>query len=112
MTATELLILSCVTCGEQNPEGVTICPHCGGEDLAKKRSSGKGIVQTYSMLNFVPVGRHKDRAPYVVAVVETDEGMRVTAIVDSDTPAEVRIGDDVTFRRYEKNVGFIFRKVE
>ena len=107
--ASKLTMLKCDSCGMLNPEGIFICPGCGGEKLSEEVSSGKGKIFTFTVMNFVPVGQHKTRAPYVLAVVETEEGMRVTAIVDMDDPSAARCEQPVSFDKYEAGVGYVFK---
>ena len=44
----------------------------------------------------------------MIAIVETEEGMRLSTIVDCADPEKVKIGDSVVFKGYEENVGPIF----
>ena len=62
--------------------------------------SGNGKIHSYSVIN-TPTDEFKDIAPYVVAIVELEEGAKITTqIVDCD-PDSIEIGDDVemVFRR-------------
>lgn len=106
-----LKVILCGDCGSKSPAGVPCCSHCGSENLKESLSSGRGTIYTYTVMDFVPVGRHKDRAPYVLAVVETEEGMRLSAIVESAHPHEVRIGKQVVYKEYLAGAGFVFREV-
>ena len=72
------------------------CPGCWGEDLAWERMGGGGTVWTFTEVH---VAFYDDTwagdVPYVVAVVELDEGPRLLAnIVEADTGSPA-IGDRV-----------------
>lgn len=55
--------------------------------------SGLGTIYSFTVLQDVPSG-YEEQAPYIVALVELDEGVRVTAqITDIDEP--INIGDRV-----------------
>lgn len=57
-------------------------------------SSGRGEIYSRTIV------RHKDEPPFVLALVQMEEGFRLLARVDSDEPRSVKIGDRVrvTFR--------------
>lgn len=67
--------------------------------------SGKGKVVTFTVIRVAPTP-YADLAPYALAVIETEEGVRLTAQV-SDLPVEqVKIGMSVDFefrRLFEDN---------
>ena len=105
----QLKVITCEDCGAKSPAGITCCSRCGSEALGESLSSGKGTIYTYTVMDFVPVGQHKERAPYVLAVVETSEGLRVSAIVEAAQPHEVRIGHKVRYKEYLRGAGFVFR---
>ncbi len=101
--------LECGSCGFKHPEGISVCPRCGSAELKEFDSSGKGEIYTYTVSTFVPAGRHKHRAPYVIAVVETEEGMRLSTIVDDADVEKVKIGDKVVFDKIEEGTGPLFK---
>ncbi|HZO81782.1 MAG TPA: Zn-ribbon domain-containing OB-fold protein [Candidatus Binataceae bacterium] len=76
------------------------CPHCFSERLGWERVSGRGKVYSYTVVRRAS-SRAFDR-PYVLAIVELDEGVRMTTNIEAP-PENVRIGmpvavcfDDVT----------------
>jgi len=94
-----LLIQKCDSCGEYQfyPRG--ICANCWSNDIQWITSSGKGTVwaSTVTYQNGTP-GFAED-VPYVLALVELEEGVRMfTNIVECD-PRSVTIGMpvEVTF---------------
>ena len=76
-----------------------VCPHCGSRKLAWKPVSGKGKGYgfTINMGKHPSVAAFAADAPYVVAVVELDEGPRLmTNLVGVDPdPAKIKVGMDV-----------------
>jgi uncharacterized OB-fold protein len=78
-----------------------------GEDMSDDiewiKASGKAKVWTYAIHHMGPTKAYKGEPPYVVALVETEEGVKMmTNVVDCD-PKDVHIGmnvevvfDDVT----------------
>jgi uncharacterized protein len=85
----------CSQCGKVFFPKRVICPECRRrgkiEDI---KLSGKGKIYTYSVIN-TPTDEFKTLAPYVVAIIELEEGTKITSqIVDCD-PEEIEIGDEV-----------------
>ena len=81
------------------------CPGCHGAELVWTPVSGRGVVHAFTIPHRHPHPAFGARVPYVVALVELEEGVRIlTTLVDVEpTPAAVRIGlpveivyDDVT----------------
>ena len=80
---------------------VYACIKCGGEEFIEEVLSGNGTVYSYTVVH-VTGKELMDRVPFVVAVVELDEGGRVTTnIVDSDID-KVEIGKRVKFCGFNK----------
>lgn len=84
--------IRCEICGRSFFPVRKICPHCrraGKVEIV--RFSGKGTVFSYTVIRQPPAG-FEPFAPYVIALVELDEGPRVISqVVDCD-PEEVYIG--------------------
>jgi uncharacterized OB-fold protein len=73
----ELVGLSCRNCDALVVPPKMVCPFCGGADLNRVRLSGKGSIYSYTVIH-VASPRFADDVPYTVAVVELDEGPRIT----------------------------------
>ncbi|UCH71868.1 MAG: Zn-ribbon domain-containing OB-fold protein [Thermoplasmatales archaeon] len=90
------------------------CPYCRRKSMNKMKDfklSGKGKVVTYSIIHVAPE-HFEGQAPYPLAIIQLDEGPRVTAqIVDCDID-KIKIGMDVqsTFRKIQEDghVGAIY----
>ncbi len=96
-----------------------ICPYCRRMGkLEPYKLSRRGKIVTYGIAHVGGEG-FEDQVPYVLAIVELDDGPRLTTqIVDCD-PAEVNIGDvvELVFRRIGQDnddgviyYGFKFKK--
>ncbi|MFF5259079.1 OB-fold domain-containing protein [Actinomadura viridis] len=86
----ELRIQRCADCGAlRHPPG-PVCPECHSLSREHVVASGRGEVHSYVVHHHPPVpGR---TPPYVVAVVELEEGVRIVGNVDGVPPDEVKIG--------------------
>jgi len=70
------------------------CPHCFSAELSWERVSGRGKVYSYTVVRRASTRSFAD-APYVLAIVELDEGVRMTSNVVA--PADqVRVDMPVT----------------
>jgi len=92
----ELLLQKCSNCGRFQFYPRILCINCMSQSLEWVRSSGKGTVHTFTVVhqNVMP-GFAKD-VPYVFAIVELTEGVRLTTNIVDCAPAEVYIGMPVS----------------
>ena len=86
----ELRIQRCADCGElRHPPG-PICPACRSTNRTHTVASGHGTVYSYVVHHHPPVpGRE---TPFVVAVVELPEGVRIVGNIVDCPPDAVGIG--------------------
>ncbi|GAA3441943.1 bifunctional MaoC family dehydratase N-terminal/OB-fold nucleic acid binding domain-containing protein [Planomonospora venezuelensis] len=100
----ELRIQRCTACGElRHPPG-PVCPSCRSTDRGYAVASGEGEVYSYVVHHNPPVpGR---RTPFVVAVVQLPEGVRIVGNVVDCPPSEVGIGMPlrVTYRQMDDDL--------
>lgn len=86
----ELRIQRCGQCGLlRHPPG-PMCPECGATKRTHLRSEGVGEVFSYVVHHHPPVPGHTP--PFVVALVELDEGVRMLGELTGIDPSEVHIG--------------------
>ena len=100
-----LFIKECRSCGEAFFYPRTYCPKCWSSDTAWKESTGLGRVYTFTVVHQNDLPPFKDRVPYVVALVDLEEGPRLmTNIVDCE-PDDVAVGAPVRVRFDEVTEG-------
>ncbi len=75
----------CIHCGKVYFPVRVICPECRRKGkLEEIKLSGKGRIHTYSVIH-TPTDDFKLISPYVVAIIELEEGNRITSqLVDSN----------------------------
>lgn len=73
LTKNRLLGLKCNTCKTYTCPPKMTCQECGGTDLEAVQMKGAGRITTFTQTFVAPVGREAE-APYVVVLVELDEG--------------------------------------
>lgn len=93
----------CEVCGRTFFPGRPVCPHCRRDGkMSEIQFSGKGKVLTYSVI-YSSGEQYADMKPYVLAIIELEEGARLTTHVVCDLD-EIRIGMPVrsVFRIIDK----------
>ena len=74
--AGELRLQQCDACHEHVLYPRPRCPHCGAAALRWVRASGRGKLHTYVVSHLAAPG-WEGETPYVIAVVQLDEGPRM-----------------------------------
>ncbi len=91
----ELRYQRCDDCGATIFYPRSLCPECFSSRISWKVSAGEATVYAVTVVHRPPDPRLASEAPYVLGLVDVDEGFRMlTRIVDAD-PAEVAIGQRV-----------------
>jgi len=67
------------------------CEKCGSEELAVYKLPTMGKLLTFSVVRSPPKGFEK-LAPYLLGIVELDDGTRVTSQLTDVNPREISIG--------------------
>jgi|TARA_Y100001934_G_scaffold102343_1_gene125895 uncharacterized OB-fold protein len=90
------VIQQCNSCGNYQfyPRGV--CSHCLSSDLKWQEASGKGTVYSFSVNHRAPHPGFADDLPFVLAIVELEEGPRMMTNIVGCDPESVTIGMAVT----------------
>lgn len=93
----------CAGCGRIYLESSERCGHCGAE-MKQKQVSGRGVVYSFSSVH---MGAQGMPTPYLLALVELEEGGRILARL-ADDECEPSIGDEVVFSGLS-DTGPVFR---
>ncbi len=86
----ELLIQRCANCGTLRHPARPMCGACGSLDWEAVRSSGRGEVYSYVVHHHPPVPGFA--VPFVVALIELEEGTRIVSNLEGVAPEDVAIG--------------------
>ena len=91
----KLLIQECSDCQEKIFYPRKVCPECWSSNLGWSEASGKATVFSHTVTMDMVEPKFMEDLPYVLALVDLKEGVRMmTRIVDCD-PEDVHIGMDV-----------------
>ena len=91
-----LLIRQCKACGTRHFMPRHLCPQCWSDDLEWIESRGLGSVHSFSIVHRAPTPVFGARTPYVVALIDLDEGPRMMANVLGQKARDIAIGDRVS----------------
>lgn len=82
----------CRACGKAQFYARLACVHCHGTDLQWQAAAGGGRVASFSVIHRAPLASFSADTPYVLALVDLDEGLRFMCNLLHCEPAAVRIG--------------------
>ena len=86
----------CKSCGHiRHYPPSPICPKCSSDQYEWTRVGTKGTIYTYTVVHHCVMPVWKDETPYVVAVVDLDDGVRIQGNTVGCTPDKVQIGKRV-----------------
>lgn len=82
----------CRDCGRAQFYSRSLCSHCQSKNLNWESSKGTGKVASFSVVYRAPTAPFAGDVPYVVALIDMDEGFRFMCNVLNCDPASVTIG--------------------
>ncbi|KRB81574.1 Zn-ribbon domain-containing OB-fold protein [Noviherbaspirillum sp. Root189] len=90
-----LMIRKCKSCGTVHFLPRYLCPKCWSTELEWIQASGRGTVHSYSIVRRAALPEFADQVPYVLALIDLDEGTRMMANILGKDALETRIADRV-----------------
>jgi len=101
-----LRLRQCARCGKHFAPTRAACT-CGSTELTWVDVSGHGTVFSYAVAHRAPDPAFRAEIPYVIAVVELDEGARLMSNIIGCAPADVKVGMAVqaVFEKVAEGVG-------
>ncbi len=92
----------CKQCGNISFPPRLVCPKCKSKNFETVQLSREGKILTFTIIRVGP-DKFSKETPYVVAIIELNDGVRLTAQVADCNVDKVAIGDKVKM---------IFRKIQ
>lgn len=94
----------CTSCGEVYFPPRLRCAKCGSRRFQTVRLDGEGRILTYTVIRVAP-SQFSDQAPYAVAIVELNGGVRITTQITDCEFDKLAVGQRVRleFRRIQKD---------
>lgn len=95
-----LLLRVCEPCARPYHYPRSRCPRCWSDQVSWQQAGGGGTVYSYTVVRQNGARPFRDELPYVVAIIELDEGPRLLSAIDGADPSRVTIGArvQVSFR--------------
>ena len=100
----ELWMQKCEDCEKYIFYPRLLCPHCFSSQVGWVQASGQGTIYSYTVVHR-GMGPFADQTPYVVAIVELDEGVRMmTRILGSREQIAIGKAVTVTFEQVDDDL--------
>jgi len=91
----ELYVQRCRACGTTRFYPRALCPACLAGETAWVRASGRGTVYSFTVTHQNQAPGFREELPYVLAIVELEEGVKLMTNIVGCPPDRVRIGMSV-----------------
>ena len=90
-----LLLQHCAGCDQHWHYPRPVCPRCGGRDWDWADAAGTGCVHSVAIVHRAPIPSMKALTPYALAMIDLDEGARITSILVGEDALDAAVGDPV-----------------
>lgn len=94
----ELRLQHCTACGKVRHYPRPVCPHCFSMESEYRKAPLGGTIHTWTVCHHPFNFFFKASAPYIVALVDMDAGVRVNAPLRGVSEADLKIGRRVTMQ--------------
>lgn len=91
----KLLLQRCGDCGTLRFFPRYLCTACGSDRTEWAEASGRGTVHSFTIVHRAAFPEFQARTPYVVALIDLEEGPRMMTNIVGEDALEVAIGDAV-----------------
>lgn len=91
----QLMIQQCSDCEANLHPGSTVCTECLSTSLNWRPASGSGTVFSFGIMHQKYHDGFANEIPYVVAVIELPEGIRINSNIVGAKASTVAVGDGV-----------------
>lgn len=99
----EFILQKCCDCGEWVFYPRSNCPHCWSNQLEWKPASGEGTLKTWSIVHRPGHPGWAAVTPYVLGVVELEEGPSMLTHLFVDSDQELKIGQPLKVKYIKCN---------
>ncbi|MBF9032674.1 nucleic acid-binding protein [Rhodobacterales bacterium HKCCE2091] len=92
LAAGTLHLNCCNDCGGAHHPPSPICPRCRSFDTGWKPASGRGTLKSFAVAEHPVHPMLADQVPYVITLVDLEEGVRMVSGIPKGTEAALEIG--------------------
>ncbi len=107
-----LVIRKCNACGERHFMPRYLCPSCWSDQLEWIDAAGTGRVHSFSVIHRASDPAFASRVPYVIALIELDEGSRMLGNIPGQDALAVAVGDPVKLTFEDRGDGALIPQFE
>lgn len=93
--AEKLLLQKCGDCGALRFFPRYLCTTCGSDNTEWTEVSGRGTVHSFSIVHRAAFPEFQAKVPYVIALVDLEEGPRMMTNIVGEDALQVEIDDAV-----------------
>lgn len=108
----KLVIQKCAHCHKFRFYPQNICPFCESNQFEWIEASGRGHIFSFSVIYRTATKAFANHAPYILALVELDERVRMMSQIIEATPDNIKIGQrvEVVFKDLTEEITLPFFK--
>ncbi|WP_067889419.1 Zn-ribbon domain-containing OB-fold protein [Nocardia vaccinii] len=100
-----LMFHRCNSCARPSLYVRGFCPHCWSDDVALERAAGRGRLYAWTVVHQAPQP-FSERLPYIPALVDLPEGLRLMTNIEDCPIGELRADLDVQVAFRNRDDGF------
>jgi len=90
-----LKLQQCTDCNTPRFYPRHTCPTCGSSSVQWIQATGHGTIYSLTTVHRGPSAAFKERQPYIVALIDLPEGVRMMSNIVGDDASQAQIGDAV-----------------
>ena len=90
-----LALQHCTACNTVQAVPRSFCGNCQSTDLVWRDAARQGKIASFSIVHRGPTKAFKEYSPYVLALVDITDGIRLMLNIVGDDRLEAQIGDPV-----------------
>jgi uncharacterized OB-fold protein len=106
----KLMLQHCASCGKVRHYPRPVCPHCFSMESEFKQAAPTGKLHTWTVCHHPFNFFFKVEAPYIVALVDMDAGVRINAPLRNVDAGSLKIGQPLKlqFEPVSKDITLLF----
>ena len=102
----KLVIQYCSHCNKYQFYPRVFCMNCFSDQIDWVESTGNGKVYSYSVVHKTAIAEMKDKVPYIIALIDLEEGVRLMSHVVDIVEEDLVVGLDVSVVFREEIEGY------
>lgn len=107
-----LMFQVCGDCAQVQSYPRVYCTRCHSRALSWRESTGRATLYSYTTVYRAATPAFRDDVPYVIALVDVEEGFRLMVNVRREQAARLRIGSAVRVRSADRGDGVLLQYAE